>query len=42
MALLAVEVALERVEGTPSFLDAEEEEARPVEGEIWKDAQRRR
>ena len=38
--MLAVEVALEGVEGTPLSCDAEAEEAIPTEGEMWIEAQR--
>ena len=40
VALLAVDVALEGVEGTPLSCDAEAEEAIPTEGEMWIEAQR--
>ena len=38
VVLLAVEVALEGVEGTPLSCDAEAEEAIPTEGEMWIEA----
>jgi len=35
VVLLAVDVALDGVEGTPLSCDAEAEEAVPTEGEMW-------
>jgi len=36
--LLAVEVNLLGVEGIPGSCEAEDEEASPTEGELWKEA----
>ena len=38
--MLAVDVALDGVEGTPLSCDAEAEEAIPTEGDTWIEAQR--
>jgi len=39
VALLAVDVALDGVEGTPLSCEAEAEEVIPKEGEMWIEAQ---